>query len=163
MLKSAHRGGDDASRPAPVPPSALKTVRDEPAPIASVAIADETPSLELNDDTSLLMLFEAILGVPAGRIRDHDAQVKVVEAQIRALREELGLPEPVTATAIVATNDDRAASTTSTPAPDETDDVVPPPHDGRRPTWRTLVTALATRRKQYVGMAALAASAGRLW
>lgn len=163
MSKSAHRSGDDAALRAPVPPSALKTVRDEPPPVASVAIADEASSLELNDDTSLLTLFEAILGVQAGRIRDHDAQVKVVEAQIRTLRDELGLPEPVTSTTVVAANNGPAASTTSPPAPDETDDVVPPPHDGRRPTWRTLVTALATRRKQYVGMAALAASAGRLW
>jgi hypothetical protein len=162
VSKSAHRGDGDASRLAPAPsPLALRTVRDV-SPAANVTITDETPSLELTDDTSLLTLFEAILGVQAGRIGDRSAQRRVVDAQIRALRDELDLPEPVTP-AVEPPANQVAASTTTEPGLQETADAVPPPHDGRRPTWRTLVTGLATRRKQYVGMAALAASAGRLW
>lgn len=158
MSKSAHRGDGGASRPAPAPSAALRTVRDEASPDATVTIADETPSLELNHDTSLLALFEAILGAQAGRIRDHSAEALVVDGQIRALRDELGLPEPAPAPV-----EGRAASTTTASVDEVAADVVSPPHDSRRPSWRTLVTGLATRRKQYVGMAALAASAGSLW
>jgi hypothetical protein len=54
-----------------------------------------TAGQELSSATSLDELFKAILGDQAGDVDDHALLVETVEAQVRGIRDELGLPEPV--------------------------------------------------------------------
>lgn len=169
MSKSAHRRGD-VSRAAPVPLPPLRTVRDD-APAGAVAptepdpetTPDEETDLAFTADTSLLALMEAILGAPVGRLRDHRAQEREVDAQIRALRDELGLPEPPPPpVSAPPTHPPRLAFDTATdPAVDAQ---APAPDDGRRSTrWRSLVAGWAgATRRQHVGVLAMVALAGSL-
>jgi hypothetical protein len=170
VSKSAHRRGG-LSRLAPAPPPPLRTVRDVPPPADDGATSDdpnptagETSTLALSTDTSLLTLFEAILGAPPGDIRDRSAQVQVVEAQITALRQELGLPDPAARAATSRVPDTPPPTRTPDPKTETTAGAVLPPHDAdRRSPLRALVAGLTTRRKYSVGMTALASTAGVLW
>ena len=50
---------------------------------------------ELSTATSLDDLFKAILGDQAGDVDDRALLLETVEAQVRGIRDELGLPEPI--------------------------------------------------------------------
>ena len=50
---------------------------------------------ELTTATSLDDLFKAILGDQAGEVDDRALLLETVEAQVRSIRDELGLPEPI--------------------------------------------------------------------
>lgn len=64
--------------------------------VAPVSDTRETPSAhELTTATSLDDLFKAILGDQAGDTDDRALLLETVEAQVRGIRDELGLPEPV--------------------------------------------------------------------
>jgi hypothetical protein len=67
----------------------------EPARLAPVPVATATSGHELSSDTSLDDLFKAILGDQAGDTDDRALLLETVEAQVRGIRDELGLPEPV--------------------------------------------------------------------
>lgn len=54
-----------------------------------------TQTQELTTATSLDDLFKAILGDQAGEVDESALLLETVEAQVRSIRDELGLPEPV--------------------------------------------------------------------
>ena len=54
-----------------------------------------TPTQDLTTATSLDDLFKAILGDQAGEVDDRALLLETVEAQVRGIRDELGLPEPI--------------------------------------------------------------------
>jgi hypothetical protein len=120
----------------------------EAAPLEPpLAGADGAVSGEFTPDTSLADLLQAILGTEAGRGHEHGAHAQVVDAQIRALRQELGIPEPVERP---APPDPFGRELFATGAEDGDDAVHP--QGGRRPSWRNLVTGLADRAKHSVGL-----------
>ncbi|MFN7982470.1 MAG: hypothetical protein U0Q11_11475 [Vicinamibacterales bacterium] len=69
---------------------ARETWRDAPQ-VAAQSMAGQ----ELSNATSLDDLFKAILGDQAGDVDDRALLLETVEAQVRGIRDELGLPEPV--------------------------------------------------------------------
>jgi hypothetical protein len=116
----------------------------EPPP----AGANPAVSGEFTPDTSLADLLQAILGAEAGRGHDQSAHAQVVDAQIRALRQELGIPEPVERP--VPSDPFGVRELFATGSEDGDDGVHPP--GGRRPSWRNLVSGLADRAKHSVGL-----------
>lgn len=109
-------------------------------------------SNELSNDTSLDDLFKAILGNEADDSDDRYRLIETVEAQVRGIRSELGLPEPIVEVPVpppapdarpeialrfggLASHDESAAET-QTPTP-----------VGRRvPGWFKVVAGLAWSR-----------------
>lgn len=77
-------------------PASTSAPTGAPEPVHAV-VQEVTPTagLELSTTTSLDDLFKAILGDQAGDADDRALLLETVEAQVRGLRDELGLPEPV--------------------------------------------------------------------
>ena len=61
----------------------------------SLVSSDHIQTQELTTATSLDDLFKAILGDQAGEVDDRALLLETVEAQVRSIRDELGLPEPI--------------------------------------------------------------------
>ena len=61
----------------------------------SLVSSERLQSQELTTSTSLDDLFKAILGDQAGEVDDRALLLETVEAQVRSIRDELGLPEPI--------------------------------------------------------------------
>ncbi len=59
------------------------------------AAIEQSSGSELTSATSLDDLFKAILGDQARDVDDRALLLETVEAQVRGIRDELGLPEPV--------------------------------------------------------------------
>jgi hypothetical protein len=129
-----HVGREAAPRESPLP---------APEPVAG--------SAEFTSDTSLTDLFQAILGVEARRAHDKSELGQIVDAQMRALRKELGLPEPVPARPAPKPPDASGGDDIRETLTDDADEVVHP-SGGRRPAWRALVTGLADRARNSVGL-----------
>jgi hypothetical protein len=124
-----------------------KAAAREPLLPPPESLADNS---EFTSDTSLTDLFQAILGVEARRTHDKSELGKVVDAQIRALRQELDLPEPVERPVPVPSDPlgERALFGTAFQEADEAGHS----NGARRPSWRDLVTGLADRAKNSVGL-----------
>lgn len=121
-------------------------------PPAPVLTEDVHRSNELSSETSLDDLFKAILGHEADDSDDRYRLIETVEAQVRTIRSELGLPEPVIEApvpppaperrpeiaprfAALASHDEPSA-TTETPAP----------NTRKVPGWFKVVAGLAWSR-----------------
>lgn len=93
MMKSATPTVSEpaAASPADADAHARESWKDE-SPVFS---APGDSSQELSSATSLDDLFKAILGDQAGDVDDRALLLEAVEAQVRGIRDELGLPEPV--------------------------------------------------------------------
>lgn len=91
---------------AAVPPTSV------PLPSPPTGEADNR-SNELSNDTSLDDLFKAILGNEADDSDDRYRLIETVEAQVRGIRSELGLPEPIIEAPVAP------------PAPDPRPDIAP--------------------------------------
>lgn len=69
--------------------------RDASPQSAAPAPIEQLHTDELSASTSLDDLFKAILGDQAGDVDDRALLLETVEAQVRGIRDELGLPEPI--------------------------------------------------------------------
>lgn len=89
--------GHQVPAPSPVTATTEEAVLPviEPVRPTPVPVARQAGGQELSTDTSLDDLFKAILGDQAGDIDDRAMLLETVEAQVRGIRDELGLPEPV--------------------------------------------------------------------
>ncbi len=83
--------GATVTSPAFADAQAREAWRETPEPTPTQAHAGQ----ELSSATSLDDLFKAILGDQAGDVDDRALLLETVEAQVRGIRDELGLPEPV--------------------------------------------------------------------